>query len=191
MIGFPLGLLYANAGEWIIHKYVLHGVGKDKKSFWNFHWGEHHRASRKNDFHDPDYERSPIGAHAQGKEALGIAGLMLLHAPLLPVAPYFTAAVWYSGANYFLTHRKAHLNPAWAKRHLRHHYDHHMGSNQDANWCVTKPWFDHLMGTRIPYEYDEHGRVRKDVRPPAAPRHAEEKGESAPLAATSNRKVAA
>lgn len=29
------------------------------------------------------------------------------------------------------------------------HYDHHMNSNQDANWCVTKPWFDYLMGTRV------------------------------------------
>ncbi|RYZ84400.1 MAG: hypothetical protein EOO68_31675, partial [Moraxellaceae bacterium] len=28
-------------------------------------------------------------------------------------------------------------------------YDHHMNSNQDANWCVTRPWFDYVMGTRI------------------------------------------
>ncbi len=160
MIGIPLGLLYANAGEWLIHKYVLHGAGKKKKSFWNFHWGEHHRAARKNDFRDPDYERSPFGWHAQGKEALGVAGLMLAHAPLFPIAPYFTATVWYSAANYFITHRKAHLDPEWAKEHLRHHYDHHMGQEQDANWCVTQPWFDHILGTRIEYEYDERGRAR-------------------------------
>ena len=24
-----------------------------------------------------------------------------------------------------------------------------MNSNQDANWCVTKPWFDYVMGTRV------------------------------------------
>jgi hypothetical protein len=24
-----------------------------------------------------------------------------------------------------------------------------MNSNQDANWCVTKPWFDYLLGTRV------------------------------------------
>jgi hypothetical protein len=23
-----------------------------------------------------------------------------------------------------------------------------MGPDQDANWCVTHPFFDHLMGTR-------------------------------------------
>ncbi len=167
MIGIPLGLLYANAGEWLIHKYVLHGVGKKKGSFFSFHWGEHHRACRKQDFYDRDYTRSIFGNHAQGKEALGVAGLMLLHAPLWPVAPWFTATVWYSGLNYFLTHRKAHLDPAWARERLKHHYDHHMGTNQDANWGVTKPWFDFVMGTRIDYTYDEHGKVRKDE--PMAP----------------------
>lgn len=167
MIGIPLGLLYANAGEWLIHKYVLHGVGKKKGSFFSFHWGEHHRSCRKNDFYDPDYHRSVFGAHAQGKEALGVASLLLLHAPLFSVAPWFTATVWYSGINYFLTHRKSHLDPEWAKVHLKHHYDHHMGKNQDANWGVTHPWFDHLLGTRIDYEYDEHGKVRKaDVEQP-------------------------
>jgi hypothetical protein len=26
-----------------------------------------------------------------------------------------------------------------------------MGPNQHKNWCVTKPWFDIIMGTRVPY----------------------------------------
>jgi hypothetical protein len=161
MIGIPLGLLYANAGEWVIHKYVLHGLGKKKSSFWNFQWGEHHRACRKHGFRDPDYERSIFGNHAQGKEALGVLGIALAHAPLFPVAPWFTATVWYSAANYFYKHRRSHLDPEWAKRHLKHHYDHHMGIEQDANWCVTRPWFDVLLGTRIDYRYDEKGRAQK------------------------------
>jgi hypothetical protein len=165
MIGIPIGLLYANASEWFIHKYVLHGLGKKKSSFWAFHWGEHHRAARKNAFRDPDYERSTFGNHAQGKEAISVVGLMVLHAPLFPVAPWFTATVWYSALNYLYKHKKAHLDPAWGKEHLRHHYDHHMGQEQDANWCVTQPWFDHLMATRIEYEYDERGRP-KVKRPP-------------------------
>ena len=45
-------------------------------------------------------------------------------------------------------HRRAHLQPEWARK-IPWHYDHHMNSNQDANWCVTKPWFDYLMGTRV------------------------------------------
>ena len=31
-----------------------------------------------------------------------------------------------------------------------------MGRNQDANWCVTKPFFDYVMGTRL----DERGEKR-------------------------------
>ena len=37
------------------------------------------------------------------------------------------------------------------REHLPWHYDHHMGPNQEANWCVTRPWFDYVMGTREPY----------------------------------------
>jgi sterol desaturase/sphingolipid hydroxylase (fatty acid hydroxylase superfamily) len=33
------------------------------------------------------------------------------------------------------------------------HYDHHMGKNQDSNWCVTRPWFDWVMGTRVRYAF--------------------------------------
>lgn len=24
-----------------------------------------------------------------------------------------------------------------------------MNANQNANWCVTRPWFDYIMGTRV------------------------------------------
>jgi len=189
MLGIPLGLLYANASEWLIHKYVLHGLGKKKKSFFSFHWAEHHRACRKHDFFDPDYQRSVFGQHAQGKEALAIAALMVLHVPLLPVAPYFTATVWYSALNYFYKHRRAHLDPEWAKKHLKHHYDHHMGREQDANWGVTRPWCDYVMGTRIDYEYDEQGRPQRvepkvtAVTVEGAPANAQEKPEKKSAAA--------
>lgn len=167
MIGIPIGLLYANAGEWLIHKYVLHGLGKKKGSFWNFHWGEHHRAARKHGFCDPAYTQPVLGAHPQGKEALALVGLVAAHLPLLPVAPFFTATVCYAAVNYYRLHKRAHLDPAWAQRHLKHHYDHHMGADQDANWCVTKPWFDHWLGTRIDYSYDALGRPQRqaEVRP--------------------------
>lgn len=173
MIGAPLGLLYANAGEWFIHKYVLHGLGKKKGSMWSFHWSEHHRASRKHGFADRDYERSLFGVHAQSKELIAVAALMLAHAPLWGPAPWFTATVWYAALNYLRKHKKAHLDPAWAKRHLKHHYDHHMGLDQDQNWCVTRPWFDHVMGTRVDYSYDEQGRPRRLKAPPLGPSLAE------------------
>lgn len=44
-------------------------------------------------------------------------------------------AAWYSAGNYYYIHRRAHLEPDWAKRKIPWHYDHHMNSNQDANWC--------------------------------------------------------
>ena len=151
MIGIPIGLMMANATEWAVHKYVLHGLGKDKKSFWSFHWHDHHRNSRQNGHIDECYKQSIFGWHSQGKEALTLTALTAAFLPLAPVAPFFVGTAVYSAVNYYFKHRKAHLDPEWARQNLPWHYDHHMGPNQNANWCVTKPWMDVLMGTREPY----------------------------------------
>jgi hypothetical protein len=155
MIGFPVGLVYANAMEWVIHKHILHGLGRDKKSFWSFHWHDHHQAARKNQMHDDQYEKpifsKTFGRDPHSKEVLSLVAGALIHAPLLPVAPFFTIAVWASAANYYRVHRKAHLDPKWAEEHLPWHVDHHMGMNQHANWCVTFPLWDVVMGTREKY----------------------------------------
>ncbi len=175
MIGIPLGLLYANAVEWLVHKYVLHGPGKNPNSFWHFHWGEHHKHSRRHNMYDPDYERSIFSWNARGREALGIALMGAVHAPLLPVAPFFTATVFYGCVNYLYRHKKAHLDPNWARLHMQNHYDHHMGPDQDANWCVTRPWFDWVMGTRKPYAFSlaetraQLRRLRKTLKRRALP----------------------
>jgi hypothetical protein len=166
MLGFPLGLLYANAGEWLVHKHVLHGLGKHKNSFWAYHWHEHHRESRRNGNYDVNYKRSPFEWNSQSKELLGLIGLALAHAPLFPVAPWFTSAVWFSIWRYHRVHQRAHLDPAWAREHLPWHMDHHLGPNQDANWCVTWPFFDILMGTADAYvgtqrEMDDQKRAQK------------------------------
>lgn len=152
MLGIPLGLLASNATEWVVHKYVLHGLGRDKRSFWSFHWYEHHRNARRNAHVDPDY-RDPLLSrwNGQSKEAFALLGSAVLVAPLLPIAPFFVGTVLYGAINYYRKHKRAHLDPEWAREHLPWHYDHHMGPNQHANWCVTRPWFDHLMGTREPY----------------------------------------
>jgi hypothetical protein len=151
MIGIPLGLLYANAVEWTSHRFMLHGLGRKKDSFWAFHWHEHHRNARRLDHHDPDYHRSRIGFHAQGKETLAFVVSLVVHAPLFPVAPLFTSAVFAYAIFTYRAHKKAHLDPAWAKRWIPWHYDHHMGPDQHANWGTGLPWFDLLMGTRRPY----------------------------------------
>jgi hypothetical protein len=152
MIGIPLGLAFANASEWFVHKYVLHGLGRRKGSFWQFHWHDHHRNARTHEHRDPDYERPLFERwNGQSKEALALIGGTLALAPLVPIAPFFVGTVAYSAVNYYRKHKRAHLDPAWARAHLPWHYDHHMGPNQHANWCVTRPWFDELMGTREPY----------------------------------------
>jgi sterol desaturase/sphingolipid hydroxylase (fatty acid hydroxylase superfamily) len=161
MLGIPIALVLSNASEWVIHKYVLHGQGAKKDSFWSFHWHEHHRAARANGFRDPDYERFPLGWHAQGKELLGLVGTSLAVTPLLGVAPWFVLTSYYCAYRYYQVHRRSHLDPAWARAHVPWHYDHHMGPDQHANWCVTRPWFDRLLGTRVPYAGTE--RERRDV----------------------------
>jgi hypothetical protein len=151
LLGIPAGLLVANASEWGIHRWVLHGLGRNRRSFWSFHWHEHHRASRQNDMLDPDYHRSAFGWHAQGKEALALAlGALGALALIVPLWPTLGGTLIYSAWDYHRKHKRAHLDPAWAREHLRWHYDHHMGANQNANWCVTHPWFDLLLGTRLP-----------------------------------------
>lgn len=148
MIGIPLGLVTANAVEWLVHKQVLHIQGRNKASFWAFHFHEHHRVVRENGYLDPNYQKFPLGLHAQGKEAWALIAASVALAPAFAVAPFFVGTLWYCAGNYYYVHKRSHQNLEWARTHLPWHYDHHMGRNADANWCVTKPWFDYLMGTR-------------------------------------------
>lgn len=165
MIGIPLGLVAANATEWLVHKYVLHGLGRDKRSFWSFHWHDHHKAARRHDHVDPAYQEPLFSRwNGQSKEAVALVAGTLAVLPLLPVAPFFVGTVAYSAMNYYRKHKRAHLDPEWAREHLPWHYDHHMGPNQDANWCVTRPWFDEWMGTREPYVGTERERERRERR---------------------------
>jgi hypothetical protein len=159
MIGIPLAFAASSVVEWVVHKYLLHGLGRKRNSFFAYHWHEHHKAARENDMVDPSYERSPFGWNAQGKEALGLVSMGLALTPLLPVAPFFVMTGWYCLHRYWRIHKKAHEDPAWAREHLPWHVDHHLGRDQNQNWCVTNPWFDHVMDTRIPY-----GRLGYEVR---------------------------
>jgi sterol desaturase/sphingolipid hydroxylase (fatty acid hydroxylase superfamily) len=167
MLGFVAGLLVANAGEWVMHKYVLHGLGRDRSSYWSFHWHDHHQSCRRHRFHDEAYHRSVFEPGGKAKEALGLLTAAAAVSPLAPVAPAFVAGLWASSAAYYLVHRQSHLDPEWARKWVPWHYDHHMGANQDANWCVTFPLFDYVMGTRIPYvgtERELRQREREQAR---------------------------
>jgi len=149
----PLAVAYAHIAEWLIHKYILHGLGKNKKSSWAFHWHNHHKECRKNDNFDKGYRDGWSGP--QLREKLSLIALVLIHLPLITVAPLFVTTLAICAKRYYLIHKHAHLNPSWCKTHLPWHYDHHMGKNQDANWGVTVEWVDKLMGTRIKYHEDD------------------------------------
>jgi len=142
-----LGLLAENAGEWFFHRYVLHGLGKRHGSLWGYHWNEHHKVARVNQMFDPGYRGWPLQWNTQGKEALSLAALAIAHLPLLPAIPLYVLGMYAGLLLYYQRHRRAHLDPEWAKSRLPWHYEHHM-ERSDANWCVTWPWFDHIMGTR-------------------------------------------
>lgn len=153
--GFLVGLVVANGFEWFAHKYVLHGmprkgqarfspVPKSMKSHW-----EHHKVIHKQHFYDHAYVEGLKNWRTRNElMSLGVVAVVF-GAGSFKLSKGFTAAVAYSAVNYFYVHRRAHLQPNWGKKALPWHYDHHMNANQDANWCVTKPWFDYIMGTRV------------------------------------------
>jgi hypothetical protein len=136
VLGIPIGLVAFGAGEWAAHKYLLHGLGKDRKSRLSFHYHDHHQAVRKNGGYDPAYEGPVFGTTTQAREASCLAATGLLHAPLFPIAPFYTSTIWYCLARYRRDHRHAHLDPAWVRDHLPWHYDHHMGDHdKNFGWC--------------------------------------------------------
>ena len=153
--GFLAGLVVANGFEWVAHKYILHGthragqrryspVPESMKSHW-----EHHREVRKTSFHDHGYVEE-IRNWRTKNEIVSLAVVATVASGVFyPISKGMSLAALYSAANYYYIHRRAHLEPEWAVKKIPWHYDHHMNSNQDANWCVTKPWFDYILGTRV------------------------------------------
>ena len=114
-VGFLVALLLANFLEWSVHRFVLHGMGRKRKSFWAFHWVDHHKAARRNGFQDVDYETHPFRWNAQGKEVISLAGLFLMSLPFVLVSWGFVLGSWLSIVNYYSLHRWAHLHPAWCR----------------------------------------------------------------------------
>lgn len=175
VIGFPLAIIVGNFGEWAIHKYLLHGRGKKKGHFFNFHFYDHHAEARKNGMVDPAYLTRWLGGgwNPRTKEATSLIVGAIPWLFLLPYAPGFAIGSLYTSWNYYWIHKKAHLDPDWAREHLPWHYDHHMGPDQEANWGVTRPWFDDLLGTRKKFVGTEQetavrGRAKRPRSAPAA-----------------------
>ena len=153
--GFLVGLVVANGFEWVAHNYILHGQHRPGKPRFSpvprsmkSHW-EHHREVRKTDFSDYGYVEG-IRNWRTKNEIISLAVVAGVFVPVFyPISKGMSLSVVYSACNYYYIHRRAHLEPEWAMKKIPWHYDHHMNSNQDANWCVTKPWFDYILGTRV------------------------------------------
>lgn len=168
MLGFLVGLAVGNASEWLFHKYVLHGLGRKRSSFWAFHWYEHHRVVRTTLGRDDAYAKPLWQSSAKTKEALSLVVASVAVTPIALVSPGFVAAIWCNGLAYYTVHRKSHLDPEWGRKYTPWHMDHHLGPNQDKNWCVTFPLFDWLLGTREPYIGTERERKHAERRAAAA-----------------------
>jgi hypothetical protein len=148
MLGIPIGFITVNVVEWLFHKYVLHGLGKNKNSIWSEHWHRHHKIARKNNMIDADYLK-PFSVLLKSYELKAILLGSATIAPLLLKFPFFVTTAWIYGATYYIVHRQAHLDENWAKKYVPWHSDHHLLGNQSHNWNVTLPITDYIMGTRI------------------------------------------
>ena len=145
-----LAFLYGNIVEYVMHRYVLHGLGKKKSSPLNFHWNSHHKICRKNNFYD-DYYENPRSI-VTSKEKLSLVLLVLVHSPVYFISPTFFIATIFYAIYYYKMHKWMHLNVEAGRKRFPWHYDHHMGRDQDKNWGVTHQWVDKLMGTRKTWE---------------------------------------
>ena len=146
IISLTCAYIYGGLAEWALHKYALHGLGKNKKSIFSFHWHSHHKICRKNKNFDANY-KFPAGTPVK-REILFLFLLSSIHFPLIFIAPHFFIGIVLYVCRYFYYHRRAHLNVEWGKQKIPWHYDHHMGKNQDSNWGVTVEWVDKLFKTR-------------------------------------------
>lgn len=139
-----LGIFAASFIEWNVHKHILHALGRKKDSIFSFHLGVHHTAARRNGFLDP---------LVSARETFGIFFLCVITTPLILLLPFTYGAMLVHAMLYFILHNTSHKYPKFAKKYMPWHYDHHMGKNQNTNWCVVHPLADYLMGTRNKNEY--------------------------------------
>ena len=70
LVAFVVALFVTNLVEFATHKWILHGLGKKKDSWFHYHWA-HHNVSRKNNFDDPDYRLGFFESWAVRREIYG------------------------------------------------------------------------------------------------------------------------
>ena len=146
LVTIIIAYLYATFSEWAIHKHILHGLGKNKNSWFSFHWHSHHKSCRRNSNKDDNYKiflSLPVR-----REILGLCFLLMIHVPIYFFMPYFYFTLMVCSVRYFYVHQKSHIDIKWGIQKIPWHYDHHMGKDQDANWGVTTDIWDIILKTR-------------------------------------------
>lgn len=159
-VEYAAAKIYAPVFEVIAHKYILHGLGKDKDSEWSFHWHGHHKTVRKDGMLDEDYFGPILANSSAQKEIKALAGVTLLHLLLFPFFPVFAVTTAVHAGKYYYKHYKCHTDVEYAFDHLPHHVKHHL-VDQDANWGVTSDLVDRIIGTATEVDDEEWARLRE------------------------------
>ena len=134
---FFVGFIHGSLIEYLVHRYLFHGLGKKKDSIFAYHLRDHHLVSRRNDFID-----NKLSVH----EAIGVVFLVALHVPALFLSLYLFAAIAFYSFLFIALHNTMHKTPGLAKKYFWWHWNHHM-KNQNKSWNVVLPIFDLLTGT--------------------------------------------
>ena len=53
---FFVGFIHGSLIEYLVHRYLFHGLGKKKDSIFAYHLRDHHLVSRRNDFIDNELD---------------------------------------------------------------------------------------------------------------------------------------
>ena len=134
---FFVGFIHGSLIEYLVHRYLFHGLGKKKDSIFAYHLRDHHLVSRRNDFID-----NKLSAH----EAIGVVFLVALHVPAFFLSLYLFAGIAFYALLFVVLHNTMHKTPGLAKKYFWWHWNHHM-KNQNKSWNVVLPIFDLLTGT--------------------------------------------
>ena len=159
LLQFAAGYLYVKAFENLAHKYLLHDLGKDKSSFWSFHFHDHHKAAVKYGMLDPAYFEPWWLNPSRAKEVGSLVGAFAVHLPLAKKYPYFVAGVGIGVLEYYHKHKKSHTVPEWAFDNMQNHVKHHL-LDQNKYWGVTSGLVDKFVGTAPKIRADEWAELR-------------------------------
>lgn len=158
LVGFAVGLLYANAFEYCLHRFVLHA---GRGFFFETHMMHHTTLNSPEGPRYVNFSRNPWG----------VVALFAANAvPFLILEWIFrfgwTAGIFAAFALYYIAfeeiHWRSHIGgwlPRWLRPAARHHLLHH--AHETGEYNVFLPLFDWLLG--IPAKSGVAHRERREL----------------------------